>query len=121
MEHALITISSLYQYFGLQVNIQKTGYGTTQYPTSFFPSFQINGVSLKEVDQFIYLGSTLSSDCSFDNEINSHMHKASSAFGRHRKRVFENKNLKVSTKVAIYNVICASILLYGAETWTPYR
>ena len=38
-----------------------------------------------------------------------------------RSRVFENRNLKVSTKVAVYNALCLSTLLYGAKSWTPYR
>uniref|UniRef100_A0A3B3SLX5 Calcium voltage-gated channel auxiliary subunit gamma 8 n=1 Tax=Paramormyrops kingsleyae TaxID=1676925 RepID=A0A3B3SLX5_9TELE len=54
-------------------------------------------------------------------EINHHISNASSAFGRLRKRVFDNKNLMISTKIAVYNAVCISTLLYGAETWTPYR
>ncbi len=44
-----------------------------------------------------------------------------SSFGRLRSRVFESRNLKISAKVAVYNVVCLSTLLYGAESWTPYR
>ncbi|TRY75929.1 hypothetical protein DNTS_033492 [Danionella cerebrum] len=46
---------------------------------------------------------------------------ASLSFGRLRSSVFENRNLRSSTKVAVYNSVCVSTLLYGAETWTPYR
>lgn len=84
-------------------------------------SFHINGVPLKTVDHFTYLGSTLSSHCFLDIDIYTRINKASSAFGQLRSRVFENHNLKVSTKVAVYNAVCVSNLLYGAETWTPYR
>ncbi len=45
----------------------------------------------------------------------------SSSFGRLLSRVFENPNLKVSNKVAVYNAVCLSTLLYGAKSWTPYR
>ncbi len=72
------------------------------------------------MDHFTYLGSTLSSCCSLDTEIHTQINKASSSFGRLRSRVFENRNLKVSTKVAVYNAVCLSTLLYGAEAWTPY-
>ncbi len=105
MQHALNTISSLYQSFGLQVNTQKTKVMLHLYtPAPIPPSFHINVVPLKIVDNFTYLGS-----------------KASSSFGRLRSRVFENRNLKISTKVAVYNAVCLSTLLYGAESWTPYR
>ena len=73
------------------------------------------------MDHFTYLGSTLSSCCSLDTEIHTRINKASSSFGRLRSRVFENRNLKVSTKVAVYNALCLSTLLYGAKSWTPYR
>ncbi|XP_041934160.1 uncharacterized protein LOC121696990 [Alosa sapidissima] len=56
-----------------------------------------------------------------DSEIHHRINKASSAFGRLRKRVFGNNNLKISTKVAVYNAVCVTTLLYGAKTWTPYR
>jgi len=35
--------------------------------------------------------------------------------------VFFNHDLRVPTKVAVYKVICISILLYGSESWIPYR
>ena len=125
MQHALNTISSLYQSFGLQVNIQKTevmSHLNTPAPTP--TSFHIHGVPLKTVDHFTYLGSTLSSCCSLDTEIHNRINKASSSFGRLPSRVFENRNLKVSTRVAVYNAVCLSTLLYGSwthESWTPYR
>ncbi|XP_061574023.1 uncharacterized protein LOC133440720 [Cololabis saira] len=122
MQHALNTISTLYQSFGLQVNTQKTEIMSqlvTQPPSPH--SFHINGIPLKTVEHFTYLGSTISSHCSLDTDVHTRINKASSAFGRLRRRVFENRNLKVGTKVAVYNAVCVSTLLYGAETWTPYR
>ncbi len=122
MQHALNTVFSLYQSFGLQVNTQKTEVMLHLYTPAPIPtSFHINGVPLKTVDNFTYLGSTLSSCCSLDTEIHTRINKASPSFGRLRGRVFENRNLKVSTKVAVYNAVCRSTLLYGAESWTPYR
>lgn len=49
------------------------------------------------------------------------MNKASSSFGRLCNKVFENQNLKVSTKFVVYNAVCLSTFLYGAESWIPYR
>ncbi|XP_035260113.1 uncharacterized protein LOC118220353 [Anguilla anguilla] len=85
MQHALNTISGLYQSFGLQVNIQKT---------EVMVQFTIQPPSPPAYKSMVF-----------------HLNR----------RVFENKNLKISTKVATYNAVCASTLLYGAETWTPYR
>ena len=46
---------------------------------------------------------------------------ASSAFGRLSKRVFGNKNLTIHTKIVVYNAVVISTILYGCETWVPYR
>ena len=46
---------------------------------------------------------------------------ASSAVGRLSKRVFGNKNLTIHTKIAVYNAVVISTILYGCETWVPYR
>ena len=34
---------------------------------------------------------------------------------------FQNQNLTISTKVAVYKAVCLSTLLYSSETWTPYQ
>lgn len=117
MQHALNTQSVC-----LQVNIQKTEVmSQLMTSTSTHPSFHINSIPLNTVDHFTYLGSTLSSCCSLDTELHTRINKASSSFGRGHSRVFENRNLKVSTKIAVYNAVCLPTLLYGAETWTPFR
>ena len=84
-------------------------------------SIDMNGAALKSVDSFKYLGSYLSADSSLDKEIENRVARASASFGRFRSRVFLNRSLKLSTRVKVYNVICLSSLLYGAETWTIYR
>ena len=35
--------------------------------------------------------------------------------------VFLNHDLKLQTKIAVYRAVCVSTLLYGCESWTPYR
>jgi len=72
-----------------------------------------------EVHQFTYLGSILTYDCELDNEVQQRVKLASAAFGRLSHRVFLNRNLTTTTKVAVYKAICISVL-YGCETWTPY-
>ena len=85
------------------------------------PTFTVHGDSLNDVHQFTYLGSILTSDCDLNNEIQQRVKLASAAFGRLSHRVFLNRNLAIATKIAVYKAICISILLYGCESWTPYR
>ena len=42
------------------------------------------------------------------------------AFGRLSKRVFDNQNLTMHTKIAVYDAVVISNILYGCETWVPY-
>ena len=70
--------------FGLQISIKKTEVlchaapGTTQ-PE---PTIKIDGVALKNVEDFTYLGSCLSSSGGLDAEISCRLSNASSAFRR---------------------------------------
>ncbi|KAG7158950.1 hypothetical protein Hamer_G006331 [Homarus americanus] len=85
------------------------------------PQFYINGDLMKIVNQFKYLGSTLTPICSLDMEIQTRINLASAAFGRLRTRVFLNNDHKNGTKTAVYLAVCISTLVYASETWTPCR
>ena len=123
MQRALRAYSDAYKAMGLAINPNKTeilqqhaGRGEHQDII-----FNIEGEPLKNTNNFKYLGSTLSQDCNLDAEIDSRISSASAAFGRLCKRVFNNNNLRVKTKAAVYRAVCLSTLLYSSETWTPYR
>jgi len=46
---------------------------------------------------------------------------ASKTFGALRKAVFMDRNLRLTTKRTLYDACVVSVLLYGAEFWTPLR
>ena len=81
----------------------------------------IEGKLLEEVLTFKYLGSHISANCSLDDEINYRIGQANGAYGRLRTRVFENRDLKLNTKVMVYHAVVISALLYGSEAWTLYQ
>ncbi|XP_059849029.1 uncharacterized protein LOC132406918 isoform X1 [Hypanus sabinus] len=56
-----------------------------------------------------------------DKEITSRIQKASQALGRLWVKVLQHKDIRLSTKLKVYNVVVVSSLLYGCETWTLYR
>ena len=70
------------------------------------------------VDNFNYLGSTLSRDCSDEEEVNKRITKASNAFGSLRKPIFANGCITIETKKRVYEGLILPILLYGSETWS---
>ncbi|KAG7169398.1 RNA-directed DNA polymerase from mobile element jockey-like 39 [Homarus americanus] len=122
MQRALDVISGIYSSLGLQINTQKTEiFFQSIVPPKEAPQFYTNGDLIKIVNQFKYLGSTLTPTCSLDMEIQTRINLASAAFGRLRTRVLLNNDLKYGTKTAVYLAVCISTLLYASETWAPYK
>ena len=109
--------------FGLTISLGKTEVLFQPAPASTTPppSISIEGTQLKTVDDFRYLGSTISNDDSLDKEINVRICKASQALGRLRARVLSQHNIQLSTKLKVYRAVVITSLLYGCETWTVYR
>jgi len=71
--------------------------------------------------QFTYLGCTITSDAKIDKEVDNRLAKASCAFGRLYKRVWNNKHLKKNTKISVCRAVVLTTLLYGSESWVTYR
>ncbi|BHF73860.1 hypothetical protein SprV_0401694400 [Sparganum proliferum] len=78
------------------------------------------GTQLEVVENFLYLGSTLSRNTKIDDEVASRISKASQAFGRLQSTVWNRHGLQLSTKLKMYKAVILPTLLYGAETWTVY-
>ena len=109
--------------FGLTISLGKTEVLCQPAPTANpqDPTVVIENTQLKNVDHFKYLGSTISSSGSLDKEIEARISKASQALGRLRKKVLNQHNISLSTKLKVYNAVVLPSLLYGSETWTLYR
>ena len=84
------------------------------------PIFKIDDQQ-KNVEAFIYLGSTLNRRGTIDDDVHRRLGLASASFGKLLGRVFLSRDLKLSTKIAVYKAVCLSVLLYAGETWVPYR
>ena len=115
-----------YKCLGLSLNSAKTEvmYRTPSNnisSTATQPVINVEGHPLKVVSHFKYLGSYVASDVSLDREINNRISSAAAAFGKLRKRVFNNHDLELETKLRVYQAIIIPTLLYGSETWTTYR
>ena len=125
LQNGLDLLTAAYDSMGLKVNINKTeivmqNNSNLEDIQHNPPHFHIDNEEVKVVEDFPYLGSILSASCSIEAEINARINKASVAYGRLNQRVFNNRNLKVTTRAAVYRAVCVSTLLYGAETWTLY-
>ena len=109
--------------FGLTISLGKTEVLFQPAPssTSQSPSISIEGTQLQTVNEFKYLGSVISNDGNLDKEINSRICKASQSLGRLRVRVLNEHNIRLPTKLKVYNSVVLTSLLYGCEAWTLYR
>ena len=114
-----LVMSETYLRAGLIINTTKTEILSTS--SSNAPTFSINGNQLKNSENFAYWGSNLSFSGDLTNEIQRRINVASSSFGRLSKRMFGNQNLTIHTKIVAYDAVVISTILYGCETWVPYR
>ena len=112
--------SSAAKDFSLTVSIQKSVvmHQPAAATCGTEPSLNIDDATLKNAENFTYLGSCLSSDASLDKEIAIRLFKASNSFGHLWSRVWNERVLKEKTKIAVYRVLS---LLYGCESWTCYH
>ena len=106
------------QEFGLTISLKKTN--ILGQDVSSAPSITIGSYTLEVVENFTYLGSTISSNLSLDAELNKRIGKAAMALARLGKRVWDNSMLTIGTKMKVYQACVLSTLLYGSESWTLY-
>ena len=82
------------------------------------PTIIIDDKPPANVEHFKYLGSIIYWDGSLDREIDTRINKASQVLGCLRNRVLSEHNIRLSTKLKVYNAVVLPSLLYGCETWT---
>nr|VZI49993.1 unnamed protein product [Spirometra erinaceieuropaei] len=125
MQRSMDLFSAACENFGLVINTQKTVVMHQLPPNSATapntpPQICVNGTQLQMVENFPYLGSTLSRNTKIDEEVVNRISKASQAFGRLHSTVWNCNGLQLSTKLKMYKAVILPTLLYGAETWTVY-
>ncbi|BHF83618.1 hypothetical protein SprV_0902676600 [Sparganum proliferum] len=76
---------------------------------------------MQVVDNFTYLGSTLSCSTEIDNEVVRRISKASQAFGCLQNAVWNRHGLHLNTKLKMYKAVMLPTLLYGTETQPVYK
>ena len=64
-------------------------------------NFCIKECELEEVENFTYLGSSLSENATVDREISIRIVKASTTFGRLTNRLWKNRHLSLKQKLGI--------------------
>eukprot|EP00106_Octopus_bimaculoides_P000104 XP_014767546.1 PREDICTED: RNA-directed DNA polymerase from mobile element jockey-like [Octopus bimaculoides] len=123
MQHSVDLFSGACNNFGFTINTKKTEVMYQPAPTEPYvePNITINGQRLNAVDKFTYLGSTLSRNVVVDDEINARLAKASAAFSRLCKTVWNRKGITIMTKIKVYRAVVLTTLLCSCESWTVYQ
>ena len=106
MQHSMDHFSEC-DAFGLTISIKKTEvmYQPAPHQAYSEPTITVKGEKLKAVETFTYLGSTLSRSARIDAEVDGRIAKASTAYGRLRKKVWERQGLSTKTKLKVYKAI----------------
>ena len=83
-------------------------------------SILIQGVRLKQVECFQYLGSWVTSDARCDKDIKSRIGLAKVTY-RRMERLLASRTVSIGTRVRVLKGYVWSTLLYGCEAWTISR
>lgn len=105
---------------GMRINASKTKILSAGIPQAERSSVTLNGETLEETDSFKYLGCTFIGTGQGMNEIETRINAARAAFCRLQRRLWSRPEIRLRTKIRIYQALVRSILLYGCETW-PIR
>ncbi|XP_076469457.1 uncharacterized protein LOC143299851 [Babylonia areolata] len=118
MQHS-VKFSAACDNLGLTISTKKTEVMHQPAPGKPYiePNIFISGQRLNAVDKFIYLGSTLSRTV-IANEVNARLAKASDAFGKLHKNVWNRRGITLEAKLKVYKAIVLTTLLCGCESWT---
>ena len=121
MSHAMDTLFTVTKQWGLTVSAPKTKAMVVSRTDSMLPELQFSSASVEMVSEFKYLGSVLHRNGLANTDVNLRIDKASQAFGRLKKSVFQDKALSITTKRVVYRAVVLGTLLYESETWTTKR
>ena len=80
-------------------------------------NISVNGIELKAVDKFKYLGIIEKPDNSMNPEFNARKKAMKYAFREYQMHVFSNKHLSITSRLNLYSVLVLSAMLYGCSLW----
>ena len=78
---------------------------------------EFDGIGIKQVEKFEYLGSIITSDAKSDQEIKRRIGIAKTAF-KSMSNVLTARNINNQTKLRLIKCYVWSTIMYGCEGWT---
>ena len=118
LQKILTTVTIESENKGLQLNAKKTECMViSKRPDTLTCNISCKGEQIKQVNNFKYLGFTITPDAKCDAEIRKRIAISKDTFSK-MKPIFTNRNLGHDTKMRALKAYVWSILLYGCECWT---
>src|SRR6218665_3678861 len=108
-------VHSSSQRFGLNINVEKTKTMTIGKHQKTV-EIKIEGQTLEQVTEFIYLGGMITEDGRCTKDIKRRIGLASAMFGTMNK-VWRSNNITTATKVKLYGTFVIPVMMYGSECW----
>ena len=104
---------------GLEVNAHKTKYMTVSRDQNAgqIHSMKTDNSSIERVEEFKYLGTTLTNQNSIQEEIKSRL-KSGNACYYSVQNLLPSRLPSKNLKIKIYRSIILPVVLYGCETWS---
>jgi hypothetical protein len=105
---------------GLEVNAHKSKYmvKSPYQHAGRSHSIKIDNSSFETVEQFKYLGTTLTDQNSIHEEIKSRL-KSENACYHSVQHILSFSLLSKNIRIKVYRTIILPVVLYGCETWPP--
>ena len=100
---------------GLRISYKKSKIMSVGGQRPFIP-VSLRDQHLEDINEFVYLGSSISGSSDINVEIKRRIALASSTFAELSK-IWKNRNITLEVKLKIYKACVLSVAMYGAETW----
>ena len=81
------------------------------------PSWQIDGETMETVTDFIFLGSKITADGDFSQEIKRHLLLGRKAM-TNPDSILKSRDIALWTKVHLVKAVVFPVVVYGCESWT---
>ena len=85
--------------------------------SSTITSWQIDGVTMKIVTDFIFLGSKITVECDCSHEIKRCLFLGRKAM-TNLDSALKSRDITLSTKVHLVKAMVFPVVMYGCESWT---
>ena len=103
---------------GMKINIKKTKALVVSKKTNTpVCNTNVNGLNVKQENNFVYLGSTVTSDGRCEKEIVKRISMAKGAFNKMRN-ILINTHINIRIRKRAVKIYIWPVMLYGCETWT---